>query len=220
MRKVLDFLTQLSKNNNKAWFDAHKDEYLAMKARFESCAERIIAGIGEYDAEVRNLQVKDCTYRIYRDLRFSTDKTPYKTHMGLFMVKGGKKSGNAGYYFHLQANGESFLWAGLHCPEPAMVRSVREEISLDGDLYVEALEKAVGFELDKSDSLKRVPYEYPSDSPYAELLKLKSFGVTKVLDEDYLATEDFAVRVADEFRGVQPLVGLLNRAVEYAREMF
>ncbi len=219
MKSVLEFLTELSVNNNKPWFDAHKGEYLAAKSRFESYAGQILAGIGEFDTSVRNLSLKDCMYRIYRDLRFTTDKRPYKSYMSLFVVKGGKKSGNAGYYMHIQPSGESFLWAGLHEPQPAIVRSVREEISLDGHLFDEALAKAEGFSIDRTDTLKRVPYEYPSDSPYAEWLKLKSFGMEFTMGTSFITSADFVECVVKRLATTQSFVELLNRSVDYAREM-
>ena len=134
MKSVIDFLVGLRSDNSKEWFDAHKAEYKAAKAEFEDFTAQLIDGIAGFDPSVRGLAVKDCTYRIYRDIRFSNDKTPYKTHMGAYICRGGKKSGNAGYYFHVEPAGDGgmigghLLTAGLYMPEPEVLRSVREDI--------------------------------------------------------------------------------------------
>ena len=129
MKETLQFLRDLSKNNNKNWFDANKDRYLAAKATVEALAGELLSGIRSFDDTVGPLSPKDCTYRIYRDLRFSKDKTPYKTHMGLYINRGGKKSGYSGYYFHVGAKsygnmvaiGEA-IWVGMetYCLQRAM----------------------------------------------------------------------------------------------------
>ena len=102
MKIVLDFINQLSLNNNKEWFDKNKSFYQEAKHCFETFTQQLIANIETFDPTIRGLQVKDCTYRIYRDLRFSKDKTPYKTHFGAYICPNGKKSGLGGYYFHLE----------------------------------------------------------------------------------------------------------------------
>lgn len=101
MQAIIDFLRQLSQNNNREWFMAHKSEYQQAQARFNELTEQLILGISQFDSSVSGLTAKDCIYRIYRDVRFSKDKSPYKTHMGAYVCPGGKKSGYAGYYFHV-----------------------------------------------------------------------------------------------------------------------
>jgi len=103
MQETLQFLRSIRDNNNRPWFQAHKDEYLRCQQRFEALTAKILEGVASFDDTVRGLQPKDCTYRIYRDIRFSPDKSPYKTHMGCYICPGGKKSGYAGYYFHVAA---------------------------------------------------------------------------------------------------------------------
>ncbi|NLH23525.1 MAG: DUF2461 domain-containing protein, partial [Bacteroidales bacterium] len=103
MERVTGFLSLLSQNNNKEWFDAHKSQYKEALEVFQDFTTELINGIATFDKAVSGLSVKDCTFRIYRDLRFSPDKTPYKTYMGAYVCPGGKKSGFAGYYFHIGA---------------------------------------------------------------------------------------------------------------------
>ncbi len=130
MKRILDFLNDLRANNNREWFAANKGRYKEAEGIFNAFAERLIALVGEFDPAVRGLTLRETTYRIYRDTRFSHDKTPYKTHFGLYLCPGGKKSGNAGYYFHVEPAGEGeggmigghLLDAGIYMPEPAVLR--------------------------------------------------------------------------------------------------
>lgn len=135
MKEVIAFLRELHDNNNREWFDAHRAEWKRVKTRFAGFTEQLIDGISSFDPSVRGLRVQDCTYRIARDTRFSPDKRPYKEHIGAYIAPGGKKSGYAGYYFHVEPDtGEGstyghMLAVGLYCPEPVVLHSVRDEIS-------------------------------------------------------------------------------------------
>ncbi|MEG2281776.1 MAG: DUF2461 domain-containing protein, partial [Rikenellaceae bacterium] len=161
MDEILKFLEDLKSNNNREWFQTNIERYRSAQKKFDSLAMTIMSGIAAFDNSVMGLQLKECTYRIYRDVRFSPNKEPYKTHMGAYICPGGKKSGLAGYYFHLEP-GCSLLASGLHCPDKAVVRSVRDEIFANGAVFEQALSGATGFALDMSDALKRVPRDYPS----------------------------------------------------------
>lgn len=225
MKQVVDFLTLLHANNNKAWFDAHKESYKQALSCFQGFAEQLIDGIARFDPSVAGLTVKDCTYRIYRDVRFSADKSPYKTHMGVFIAPHGKKAGYAGYYFHLEPvydegswSQGSLLYAGLHCPLPQVLQSVREEIVDHGADIEAAIRAAKGFSLDESDKLKRLPKGYAPGSPYDELLKLKELGIVKRVSLDYVLDEHLLERLLEDFHSTAPLVSQLNRAVQYAYE--
>ncbi len=223
MKRVLDFLNELRLNNDREWFTANKGRYQEALAVFNAFAERLIAGIGEFDPSVRGLALKDCTYRIYRDTRFSNDKTPYKTHMGVYVCPGGKKSGNGGYYFHIEPGGgglpgHHLMSAGIYMPEPAVLKSVRDEFFDNGEEVVKALEKAKGFSLDRSNQLKRTPAGYPVGSPYDEYLRQKDFHLVKFFNEDYILADDLAGRAAADFQTTHEFVALLNRAADFAHE--
>ena len=114
---TLKFLKDLKKNNNKPWFEKHKSAYLEAKEDVEHFAEKVIEGLSKIDPDIAALQPKDCTFRIYRDVRFSRDKSPYKTNMGAYLSKGGKKSPLAGYYVHFEP-GRCFAAGGLWMPMP------------------------------------------------------------------------------------------------------
>lgn len=180
MKEVIDFFRRLHDDNTREWFDAHRAEWTRVKGRFADFTGQLIEGISSFDPTVRGLRPQDCTYRIARDTRFSNDKSPYKTHIGAYIAPKGKKSGFAGYYFHIEPCADSLvgcnlLSAGLYCPEPTVLRSVREEILDNGAEIEAAVGKARGFRLYEGNKLKRIPTGFPADSEYAEMLKLKDF---------------------------------------------
>ena len=170
MKAVVEFLRQLHAHNERAWFEAHRAEWLQLQERVRSFAERLIEGIASFDPSVEGLTAKDCTYRIYRDVRFSRDKSPYKTWQGIYVAPHGKKAGYAGYYFHLEGAAEEglvgshMLFSGLHMPHPTVLRSVREEIQDNGAEFVGNIRRAEGFALDESQRLRRTPAGFPTES--------------------------------------------------------
>ena len=144
MEDIIRFLEQLRRHNNREWFEANKLWYRDVKARFDGLVARLIDAIAAFDPSVAGLAVKDCTYRIYRDTRFSPNKEPYKTHFGAYFCPRGKKSGYAGYYFHVEPQGDGLigghlLSAGLYMPEPNVLKSVRDEIFDNGERFAAAV---------------------------------------------------------------------------------
>ena len=219
MKQVLRFLRSLSLHNDKVWFEAHKAEYLAAKATIGELAAKLIEGIRSFDDTIGPLSVADCTYRIYRDVRFSKDKSPYKTHMGIFVNRGGKKSGYSGYYFHVDGNGEHLLAVGNYFTEPKVLKTLREDIELGGgDFRAILAHAAPGLVLDTSESLKKVPKGFPADSPDAEYFKLKNFCLLKSLDDAFILSPDLAENVLALFKTGKPFLDYVNRAIDYCRE--
>lgn len=223
MEKVAEFLEKLNKNNNREWFENHKNEYRAALEIFNDFVTSLIGGISLFDESIRNITVKDCTYRIYRDVRFSKNKNPYKTHMGAFICPKGKSSGYSGYYFHIEAReseyiGSNILSTGIYKPDPFILKSIREEIMLNGEKFNEAIEKAKGFSMDQSESLKKVPSGFPSDSPDAHLLKLKNYFLVKPFDNNFLSDKNLLENTLNEFKKTKEFNDLLNRSVDYAFE--
>jgi uncharacterized protein (TIGR02453 family) len=226
MKNTIPFLKELAKNNNKDWFAANKTRYQAIQKDINAFTEQLIAGIAEFDPTISGLTVKDCSYRIYRDTRFSHDKTPYKTHIGIFICKGGKCSGNAGYYFHIEPKGNtswlggSMLAVGLYHPEPVILKSVREDILSNGENFLKTIKAAKGFfwDDDKEEKLSRPPKGFPADSPYIEYIKQKNFSLVQNLDEKLLNDEakllDFCVK---EFKKTKLFADHINRAVDFTR---
>lgn len=219
MKQVLRFLHSLSLHNDKVWFEAHKADYLKAKATVGELAVKLIEGIRAFDDTIGPLSASDCTYRIYRDVRFSKDKSPYKTHMGVFVNRGGKKSGYSGYYFHIDGNGGHLLAVGNYFTEPRVLKVLREDILLGGGDFRQILDRAApGLVLDTSESLKKVPKGFPAEGPDAEFFKLKNFCLLEDLDDAFILSPDLADRVLAIFRTGKPFLDYVNRAIDYCRE--
>lgn len=227
MQKVIDFLRNVRRNNNREWFEANRASYLEARSEFEAFAAKLLDGIALFDESVRGLTLKDCTYRFNRDTRFSPNKDPYKTHFGVYICSGGKKSGMAGYYFHIEPSGGDFaggylMSAGIYMPEPGVLKAIREEIFDRGDELTAniAMAETCGFTVDRSNSLKRTPAGYPTGSRWDDLLRLKDLYVEKFPGEDYILGEGLLERVLDDYRSTFGFVSQLNRSVVLAREAY
>ena len=219
MKQVLRFLHSLSLHNDRTWFEVHKADYLRAKDTVAALAERLIAGIRSFDDSIGPLSVSDCTYRIYRDVRFSKDKSPYKTHMGIFVNRGGKKSGYSGYYFHIDGGGNHLLAVGNYFTEPRVLKVLREDIELGGGDFRRILEGlAPGLALETESALKKVPKGFPADSPDAEFFKLRNFCLVENLDDSFILSQDLADRLLAIFQTAKPFLDYVNRAIDYCRE--
>lgn len=214
-RSTLKFLKDLRQNNNKPWFDENKTQYQHAKEDFETLVQQIIDGLGRMDANLEGLKVKDCVFRIYKDVRFSKDKTPYKANMGASFSRGGKKSPYAGYYFHLEPGGNSFAGGGIWMPEAPVIKKIRQEI----DYNFSEFQGVVGqkefiryFGKVNGDTLKTAPQGYHEDNPAIAYIKLKSLVTTHNITDD-AATQPTLVRdILRTFAVMQPFVNFLNRA--------
>ena len=215
---TLHFLTDLKANNNKPWFDANRPFYEAAKADFLNFITKVIEELGRFDPAIAeaNLQPKACTFRINRDVRFSADKSPYKTNLAAWFHAGGKHTNSAGYYLHVQP-GNSFVAGGLYMPEPKVLAALRQEIDYNLPAF-EALLNHPDFKshftgLSREDALQRPPKGYGADSPAIEYLKLKSFTASHPLPDAVLTKPALLGEVMGAFRGLQPLVQFLNGAL-------
>ena len=227
MKQVYKFLKELSLNNNRDWFQAHKEEYLRAKSTFDEFVQKLIAEIHKFDKEIlpERLSVKDCTYRIYRDIRFSKDKSPYKTHFGAYFTKGGKKSQFGGYYFHIEPLPGQFslgnlMCAGAYMPTAKQIASVRDEISVNSQSILDAIKKARGFTLDEEDALRRTPrgFEDIKNPDAVRLLKLKSYLVVKHITPEYIFAPNLVKRAATDFKKCYEFNHLINKCIEYSME--
>ena len=225
MKAIITYLRQLQCNNNREWFYAHKEEFLKHQARFHELVDEVIKEITVFDADVAGLTAKDCTYRIYRDVRFSSDKSPYKCHFGAFIAKGGKKAGNAGYYFHISTGGGEeypychMLAAGDYCYKPEVMKILREDIvNGEGDFDAVVKQADASFTLDNDGALKRYPKGFPADAPYSEYIRLKYFCLTAIPDDECCEGEDLAKRIASKFATTKPFLDYINRAIAFERE--
>ena len=212
------FLKDLKKNNNKPWFEKHKDLYLGAKEDIDNLVGQVIEGFGKIDPDIAILQPKDCTYRIYRDVRFSKDKTPYKINIGAYLNKGGKKTPSAGYYMHFEP-GRNMAGGGLWMPAAPELNKVRQEIDYsfkewNDILKARAFKKNFAEGLEKEDILSRPPKGYEENNPAIEYLKLKSFLVTRSFTDAEVQSKSFLKELLKTFESMKDFVYFLNRAQE------
>ena len=215
---IINFLKELNENNNREWFAQNKSRYEKVKSKFDEISRLLISEISIFDNDIKNVDVKDCVFRIYRDIRFSTDKTPYKTHFGVYIASaGGRKSQRGGYYLHLDPAG-SFIAVGVWCPPPNILKALRQSVCDNIDELNE-IRNEVGFNtyfktFFEEDKLKNVPAGFPRDFPDAELLKLKHYMVEYKLDDKILNASDFVLQLAQIARAGYPLNKFLNYTVD------
>jgi len=218
MQKTLDFLKKLNNNNNKEWFEKNKNTYLQAKEEFENTVESLIPAIHKFDKQISGeLKAKDCTFRIYKDVRFSKDKTPYKNNMGAVFNPGGKKTAIAGYYLHIEP-GKSFFGGGVYMPEPDKLQAIRQEIDYHPKEFLKILNQA-SFKkyfkgLDEEDKLKNPPKGFDKDHALIEILKNKHFVVSHAISDKQLLDKKGMSLILEGFKAMQPLLVYLRRAIE------
>ena len=214
---VLDFLAQLDGNNNREWFQLHKKQYDEAKAEVESVVNSMIQDLAKFDDAVRFVEAKDCMFRIFRDVRFGKDKSPYKINMGAWITRAGRKSPGPGYYIHLQPGG-SFLAAGVYMPEPEQLKKIRNEIYYNITEFKSILNekklKKFSAGLSEMDKGKVAPRDFPKDFPEIELLKYKHYTLSSPLPDDLVSSDHFKEEALLVFKAMYPFNLFLKRALE------
>jgi uncharacterized protein (TIGR02453 family) len=214
---TIRFVKDLKKNNNKPWFEKNKAVYLDAKADFESFVQQLILATGKMDTDIATLQVKDCVFRIYRDVRFSKNKEPYKPNMGASLNLGGKKIQAAGYYFHFEP-GQSFAAGGIYMPQAPDLAKLRQEIDYNYADWKKIIGKA-DFKkqfpngVDGIENLSRPPKGYEADNPAIAFLKMKSYIVSHPVPDSALGSKALLKEVLQAFKAMQPMIRFLNRAI-------
>ena len=217
METTLHFLKKLKINNNREWFDSNKSEYLASKEIFEEFVSELIKGINKFDKKVSlDLKPKDCTFRIYKDVRFSKDKTPYKNNMSASINPGGKKSNIPGYYFHLEPEA-CFLAGGVYMPMPDDLKAIRQEIDYNPLPLINIL-KSASFKkqfngLDEEDKLKNPPKGFNKDHAHSEILKNKHFIVSQKFENKVILKKEGLSKTLDSFKAMYPFLDYLRKAI-------
>lgn len=218
-KNTVEFLQQLKKNNNRDWFEKNRKLYEAAKADYMLLVENILNGLKQFDASLIELEAKKCVFRINRDVRFSTDKSPYKTNMGAGFSKGGKVMNFAGYYFHCEP-GQNFIGGGLWMPDAINVKKVRQEIDYNATEFKAIVSNKTFIKLYKKldDSkeymLTRPPKGYDENNPAIAYLKLKSFTAGAAITDDELTKKTLVKNILTHFEAIKPLLDFLNRAIE------
>lgn len=214
---TIRFLEQLAVNNNKPWFDEHKKDYDAAKNDFESFISDMLKTLATVEPAFGEQKAKDCIFRIYRDVRFSKDKTPYKAHFGAYLSKGGRKYAGAGYYIHIEPGGKSFAGGGLWMPDAPLLKAVRQEIDYNFDEFCKITGDKTFKKLFKQlngEQLKTVPQGYTAENPAVEYLKMKSFTVGHNITDKEITGKTFTKKCVDVFTVMKPLVDFLNRPLD------
>lgn len=218
MKEILDFLGQLACNNNREWFEAHKDTYTRCRKQFEEFSAEYLRRLSEIDPALNGLQPKDCIWRIYRDVRFSSDKRPYKEWFGVFpAAKGGKKSDRGGYYVHLQP-GHCLFAGGIWCPNKDLLHALRSEILANydevEDIFANPQTHKYFRDFDTDQMLKKVPQGFPADFVHADWLKRKAFTFSTPISDEQVCAPDFLDHVLDIATAAKPLNDFLNYTFE------
>lgn len=214
-KATMSFLKDLKKNNDRAWFEKHRDRFEAAHEEFSQTAQGLIEQIARLDPGIRPVSLKDSIFRIYRDVRFSRDKSPYKPHFSFFAARGGRKSKYAGYYVHLEP-GSCFIGGGIYHPEPENLMKIRTAIATRGEelrRIVQAVPFRKYYKGLEGDRLKNPPRQYAKDHPLAEFLCFKDFIASAKL-KDTEVTGDLAGACIMRFRALLPFNRWLSRAVD------
>jgi len=215
--QILAFLKELKQNNNRPWFQQNKARYDSVRQAYTDIVQELLNRIALFDPDIAGLQPKDCLFRIYRDIRFSPDKSPYKTHFGAYIAAaGGKNSQRSGYYFHLEPS-NSLCSGGLWRPHPALLKQIRQDIYHNIDEFLAILNypsfKALYPHID-GDMLKRLPQSFPANFPNEDLLRYKDFCITKHLPDRFFADKHWIDKAAACFKQQLPFHRFLNYTVD------
>ncbi len=209
---TLQFLRTLEKNINREWFNENKTTYQEAQQDVISFVEKLIEEMVVFDEEIGKTDAKKSLFRIYRDTRFSKDKSPYKTNFGASLGMG-KGSQKAGYYLHIEPS-KSFLAGGIYMPESSVLKEIRKEISAFGEEFLAIVEKDEFRNyfrgLSVEDKLKKVPQGFEKDDKMAEFLKLKHYIVTHPVSDEQLLNENAAKEFAKIYKAMKPLNDFLN----------
>jgi len=218
MNELFGFLQKLSQNNSREWFNENKSQFEKIKKEFDDFVNKLIPKIHSIDSRIGQITAKECVFRIYRDVRFSLNKDPYKTHFGAYISNAGRKSVFAGYYLHLQP-GSSFLAAGAYTPTPQNLHEIRYEIMENINEFKKIINDAKFtryFSKIGGEQLKIPPKGFPKDFPDIELLKFKSYEIMHNLDESMINSDKFVEYILDLVKIALPYNTFMNRAIQNA----
>lgn len=219
--QLYDFMRRLDANNNRDWFKANKAEYDELRNLWLVDIDRMLAAISEWWPKLRGLTAKDCVYRIYRDTRFSLDKTPLKTYFSAGIGPQGRKAHGAGFYLQVGPGRfvdevESGLYGGIWCPEAPVLKKLRKAIVDNIEEFKETI-NAPGVEENFpgwcGDTLKTVPKGYDRNHPLAHLLRRKDYGKFHPADEAFFTDPDWPLRAAELFHLLKPFIDFLDYSI-------
>lgn len=214
---VFNFLEELALNNNREWFQIHKSEYQIALKEVEETASKIISGLQKVDSRLSGLDAKKCIFRIYRDVRFSKDKVPYKDHFGVFFSPGGKNSSTPGYYLHIQP-GQSFLGGGVWMPPANELYAIRQEIYYNYEQFNSIIQKPDFKEsfpqLDGTFKNIKAPKGFDPEFEGIDTLKYKCFFFGQDLSKEWLLKPNSTEAIIEKFQSLLPFNQFLQQAIE------
>lgn len=235
-KRILKFLRQVMANNNREWFQEHKGEYEAVRAEFERGVQQALDRVVTFDPDIAHVQVKDCTYRFYRDTRFSPDKSPYKNHLGAYINAKSKKALRGGYYLHLEPD-HCLLAVGNYWLPTNILTSCRNEMMANTDEWLKCVENEAfqkyfgsdvamntkqptdvdswdqpqGFGLAK---LKTCPSGFPKDWPHVNYLCLKDYCAWHAVSNSFFEGDDWLDEMERIFRAAKPMMDFMNSVID------
>ncbi len=213
---ILKFLKDIAKNNNREWFEKNKSRYLEAKQQYEDFLEVLHKEFLKFDEGLAGLNPRKLGFRIYRDVRFSKDKRPYKVNMGAGFSPGGKMMQEPGYYIHIEP-GKSFVAGGMYMPSPENLAKIRQEIDYNSKAFLKVLNdkafKKYFDGLDDFDKLKTMPKGYPKDHPQIEFLKHKSYIVSHSFTDKEVTDKKFITAIGAAAKNIKKLNDFLNHAI-------
>ena len=231
-KRIISFLREVMANNNREWFAEHKSEYEAVRAEWERGVGQALERITTFDVTVGNQRVKDCTYRFYRDTRFSADKSPYKNHLGAYINAKGKKALRGGYYLHMEP-GHCLLAVGNYWLPTNILTSCRNEIMANEEQWLNAVESKAfkkyfdtkkdttdwneswdapqGFGLTK---LKTCPAGFPRDYEHVRYLRLKDYCAWHAVANDFFEGDGWIDEMERVFRAAKPMMDFMNNVID------
>ena len=218
MKEILDFLRELACNNNRDWFNAYKDWYKRCHEKVEAFTALWLEQMKELDPELAGLQPKDCIWRIYRDVRFSHDKRPFKVWFGIFAAaKGGRKSDRGGYYIHLEPN-RCMFGGGIWCPNKDLLHALRKEVMANyeevEEIFSNPMTNKYFQDFDTDQMLKKVPQGFPADFKHTDWLKRKAYTFSTPLSDEEVCAPDFLDKVMEISQASKPINDFLNYTFE------
>ncbi|MCX2741081.1 DUF2461 domain-containing protein [Pontibacter anaerobius] len=215
-KNTLSFLADLAQNNTREWFADNKPRYEKARKNYISFLDELLQEMQHFEPAARGQHGKETVFRIYRDVRFSSDKRPYKDHFGAYVAEGGRKSILPGYYLHLAGNNKSFLAGGLWYPPAPELKAVRQEIDYNLDAFkalVESEEFRKKFGGIEGEQLKTTPKGYDRDNPAIYYLRFKSWNAVMPLPDETVLRPDFLQVVLDGFQALKPLNDFLTQPI-------
>ena len=216
MNEIYDFLMNLSENNNREWFKENKKQFDKLNKEFYTFIEDLLHDLSKIDNRLENITAKECVFRIYKDVRFSKDKTPYKTHFGAYMASNGRKSQHAGYYLHFQP-GDAFAGGGIHAAEKEVLNAVRTEIYNTPKDFLKIIQsdnfKKYFGEM-KGEALKKGPRDFPKDFEYIDIIKHKQYLAIRSLSDEELISPNFKEQLLEIFNAQKSFNDYINKAID------